>query len=329
MTEATDVQTILCPYCGHAQAGGRQCARCRGLFEPLSRQATQNSMGPWQVRDESNPFTPGCSFETLRALVARGRVRADSVVRGPTTHQFWRRADETPGLSHFFGQCHACRATAHADDRVCSHCGESFAAPTDRQSLGLSPARALGAPRQESPLSPVTQTAAPMRAAPAGAQHAFAGPVLPEFVPIPSRARARGSQSIGLVAAIVIVGLATVGGIFVIRQSWNPAAPAEPSPPPVAETQTTPPPAPVAQAETREDAPATDQGEASEAWRDRLSEAGKTAASGREADVRAALEAVRSILAGFPEDQAPIEVVAEASRLERRLDEIILRRFVW
>ena len=42
---------VVCPYCGHAQSaagvGAAQCAACKGLFDPLSRQATQNAMGPW------------------------------------------------------------------------------------------------------------------------------------------------------------------------------------------------------------------------------------------------------------------------------------------
>ena len=42
-----------------------KCEECGGLFEPLSRQATQISMGPWYIRDRNNPYRPGCSYEVL------------------------------------------------------------------------------------------------------------------------------------------------------------------------------------------------------------------------------------------------------------------------
>ena len=43
MSEASSgkEKLVLCPYCGHAQFGGDRCQACAGLFEPLSRRATQ------------------------------------------------------------------------------------------------------------------------------------------------------------------------------------------------------------------------------------------------------------------------------------------------
>ncbi len=134
---------IVCPYCGHAQRGGEGCESCGGLFEPLSRQATQNAMGAWFIREEEQPFRPGCSYSTLKKLAARGKIRADSIIRGPTTRQFWSFARDTPGVANLLGECHNCHGPAEPDEYMCRACGAVFVAPTDRQGLGLAPVRLL------------------------------------------------------------------------------------------------------------------------------------------------------------------------------------------
>lgn len=137
----------LCPYCGHLQAGTVQCEQCRGLFEPLSRQATQNSMGPWQVRDPMKPFAPGCSLDTIRQMIARGRITSSTIIRGPTTRQFWHFAIDVPGVAVLLGRCHACRASVATDDYMCRACGAVLSPTTDRQHLGLAAIQPLsGAP---------------------------------------------------------------------------------------------------------------------------------------------------------------------------------------
>jgi len=142
----SETQTqVICPYCGHSQGEATRCESCRGLFEPLSRQATQNAMGPWFIRDEAQPFRPGCSYETLVRLIERGRVTAETIVRGPTTHQFWTRTDHAPGLSHLMGRCHACGEAVGKGDVCCEFCGAMFAPEHQRQSLGLLPVRDLEA----------------------------------------------------------------------------------------------------------------------------------------------------------------------------------------
>jgi hypothetical protein len=133
----------LCPYCGHRSANAHQCEQCKGLFDPLSRQASQNAMGPWFIRDPSNPFRPGCSFDTLRRLIQRGRVTADTIVRGPATRQFWAPAGSVPGVANLLGFCHACRAPADPDDAACRRCGAPFAPTTDREFLGLAAVQLL------------------------------------------------------------------------------------------------------------------------------------------------------------------------------------------
>lgn len=139
-----------CPYCGERQAHGAvECRACGGLFEPLSRQATQNQMGPWFVRDESAPFVPGRSYATIRRMAQRGRITPETVLRGPSTRQFWMAAAETPGVAHLLGRCHSCKSRASAEEFSCSSCGAAFSVSEDRQSLGLAPVRLL--PGQAAP----------------------------------------------------------------------------------------------------------------------------------------------------------------------------------
>ena len=136
-------KAVLCPYCGHLSMNTGRCESCRGYFDPLSRQASQNSMGPWFIRDETNPRRPGCAYDTLCALVRRGKVGAETVLRGPTTRQFWTFARNTPGVAHLLGECHNCHAAAAADDRSCDACGAEFGHTDDRQHLGLAPVHLL------------------------------------------------------------------------------------------------------------------------------------------------------------------------------------------
>jgi hypothetical protein len=135
---------LICPYCGGTQpADAERCGACSGLFEPLSRQATHNAMGPWFIRDPDRPFQPGCSYETLVRLVQRGRVGPLTVVRGPTTRQFWTVAKRVQGISHLFGYCHECGALAGEADPDCHACGASFGPEADRDRLGLPEIRPL------------------------------------------------------------------------------------------------------------------------------------------------------------------------------------------
>lgn len=143
MSEAASDKKQLCPYCGGESTDPKQCAHCRGLFEPLSRQASQNAMGPWFVRDEANPFRPGCSYPTLRLLATRGKIGPMTVLRGPPTRQFWMHARNVPGVGHLFGECHACRAIVQRGDAQCGKCGASFLVDDDRQYLGLADVRLI------------------------------------------------------------------------------------------------------------------------------------------------------------------------------------------
>lgn len=133
----------ICPYCGARSRSLAACESCGGRFDPLSRQATQNAMGPWFVRIESQPFRPGCNYATLLHLIDRGTVRADTAVRGPTTKQFWMLARWCPGVAHRLGICHSCQAKTDPESRECPSCGVEFARLEDRQTLGLGDVRPL------------------------------------------------------------------------------------------------------------------------------------------------------------------------------------------
>jgi len=142
-------RAVVCPYCGKVSANTTKCDACSGRFDPLSRQATQNGMGPWQVRNELNPTLPGFSYDTLLNRIEQGKVTVNSVVRGPTTRQFWMLARRVPGVAHLLGFCHACQAKVDPEQYACTSCGAVFHVDRDRQHLGLGPARML--PGQGSP----------------------------------------------------------------------------------------------------------------------------------------------------------------------------------
>lgn len=115
-------------------------------------------MGPWFLRDPDNPFRPGCSYSTIKDMARRGRIKPDSVIRGPTTHQFWSVARRTPGVSHLVGLCYACQEEVETHDEICRFCGVSFEVEPDRQHLGLAPVHLL--PGQAPPEAIAESTAA-------------------------------------------------------------------------------------------------------------------------------------------------------------------------
>lgn len=146
---AAPPKAVLCPYCGDVSEDTNRCSHCRGLFEPLSRQASQNAMGPWCIRDPSHPFLPGCSFDMLRIMVKRERVTANTVIRGPSTRQFWMFAKRAPTVANLLGVCHNCQAAVRPEDAECPYCHADFRPDLDRQHLGLAEVRLL--PGQATP----------------------------------------------------------------------------------------------------------------------------------------------------------------------------------
>jgi len=100
-------------------------------------------MGPWSLRGPGRAFLPGFGYETLRRMIERGAILPESVIRGPTTRQFWELARRTPGVAHLLGFCHSCQSPARGEEAACRSCGAWFEMDTDRQHLGLSPVRLL------------------------------------------------------------------------------------------------------------------------------------------------------------------------------------------
>lgn len=131
---------ILCPYCGNTQNEPEdRCAACGGYFDSLSLKVTQEHMGPWFVRDRYNPFRPGMSYDVLKREIEKSRIKPTTIIKGPTTRQFWSVARNVPGVAHLVGYCHACGAHVKGNDDNCSECGEVFFAPKLRDNLGLAP----------------------------------------------------------------------------------------------------------------------------------------------------------------------------------------------
>ena len=130
-------QAILCPYCGHTQAMADSCEACGGQFDAVSRRGVQVNMGPWWVRDTRVPFRPGFSMQAMTRLIHAGKVTADSIIKGPSTQQFWRAARSTPGVAHLLGACHHCGHRVQATDAQCPQCSAKFELPPQHDDLGL------------------------------------------------------------------------------------------------------------------------------------------------------------------------------------------------
>jgi hypothetical protein len=137
-------------------------------------------MGPWFIRDEQHPFRPGCSYETILTMASRGKITAETILRGPSTSQFWYPAKRVPGVAHRLaggGVCHSCQHAVTTESE-CPRCGAVFHADPDRQFLGLMPVRALPGsmpvpePRQPSTPPPIPSNAKAFAAS--GAQPAQA-----------------------------------------------------------------------------------------------------------------------------------------------------------
>lgn len=228
--------SILCPYCGLIQPIAEQCERCRGLFEPLSRQATQNQMGPWQVRSEKHPFGPGCSYEKLKEMVAKGKVTRATVLRGPSTRQFWSLACNTPGVAVLLGECHNCHTSVETDEYLCRTCSAVLTCSTDRQYLGLGPVKMLpgdGAAHEvassatsrafERPAMPTATSAAVFRVESGAAAAPLPRAMVAAHGPsIAARRRARRQAEAvrATVAAVVVLAVivVTVAAVVVMRR---------------------------------------------------------------------------------------------------------------
>jgi hypothetical protein len=113
----------VCPFCGtQRETDVGPCLHCSLEDTPTTRSATRTKLGPWYVLQSRNPSAPGMNFATLMVLVQKGRVTARSVVRGPTTGQFWRHAAKVKGVSREFGLCWNCGGDVAKNARACPSC---------------------------------------------------------------------------------------------------------------------------------------------------------------------------------------------------------------
>ena len=240
-------RAVLCPYCGGRAVGGR-CGACGGLLDPLSVQATQNEMGPWFIHDDAHPHRPGCSYETLARLVERGRVTAETVMRGPTTRQFWSFARNVRGVSHLLGECYACHEPAGRDEYMCRSCGAVFEPVRDRQHFGAGAIRLL--PGQAPP-----EIVA--RSARAGREHATGRPTRAEAPrptePAPAlrfneaaltRARRQIQRSRRLVTLSIAVNVVLLASVLIVSLAPRLAGRAGRGAPPIPSGATPTEPAP-------------------------------------------------------------------------------------
>lgn len=126
----------VCPFCGTtAENAGVPCARCTMENSPLTRQATKARLGPWYVLQTRNPSAPGMKYSVLLSLVKKGQVTPRSIIRGPTTNQFWRFAARVKGLSRAFGICWGCGTDIEPTVDTCPHCQRSQLPPADPDQL--------------------------------------------------------------------------------------------------------------------------------------------------------------------------------------------------
>jgi hypothetical protein len=126
----------VCPFCGSINDGSSStCARCTMENTPAARKATKPRIGPWYVLQSRNPAAPGMKWETLLAFVRKGRVKPQSIVRGPTTHQLWRFAAHVKGLSREFGICYSCGGAIGRTINVCPQCNRLQEPPAHPDTL--------------------------------------------------------------------------------------------------------------------------------------------------------------------------------------------------
>lgn len=114
----------LCPFCGtvNERDAAVACSKCGMEDTPATRDATRARIGPWHVLQSRNPAAPGMKFSTLLSLIRKGQVTQRSIVRGPTTSQFWTVAARVKGLSREFGVCYQCSGQIESTANICPHC---------------------------------------------------------------------------------------------------------------------------------------------------------------------------------------------------------------
>jgi len=177
-----------CVFCG--QVIGRtegRCPQCKMSFSVAVRRAAREVMGDWFHLDPRNPTSRGVTFETLIKMIEKGRIRTDSIIRGPTTCQDWMYAAETPRLAKYLGLCPHCFAPAKPEDTYCTRCQLNMNTRLAEPRPGI-PADLVREPFHKAGYEMEKQlSAAAPQAAPAGAAVVAAGGGLAD-TPEPAKA---------------------------------------------------------------------------------------------------------------------------------------------
>lgn len=155
----------VCPFCGTLNdTPVGPCVKCTMQNTPQTRRVTRGRIGPWYVLQSRNPAAPGMKFDVLVGFIRKGQVTARSIVRGPTTHQFWRYAAHVKGLSREFGLCYSCGVDISTESNLCPHCGKLQEPPVNPDTLleGQTPlvSRSINT-RVAAMVSPIEVEAAP------------------------------------------------------------------------------------------------------------------------------------------------------------------------
>jgi hypothetical protein len=130
--DSADANGVVCPFCANTRSDSvGPCPRCTMEDTPATRRSTSERIGPWFVLQKRNPTAPGLRFSVLIMLARRGHVTQRSIVRGPTTQQFWRLASEVKGLSRVFGICWSCQGSVGQEAGKCVACGKPQDPPSD------------------------------------------------------------------------------------------------------------------------------------------------------------------------------------------------------
>ena len=298
-------------------------------------------MGPWFFHDDAVPFRPGCSYETLRKLIAKKRVTGETIIRGPGTNQFWVYARHAPGVAHLMGVCHNCGRQAGEDAFMCEHCGAAFPAFEDRQMLGLAPVRllpgqakpshvaasALNADPDESNYGPVAPTfaIAAVEAAASAASRPNPGETIDDETPATTsaisnrrdRRYGRMKMTVGFMAIVIIALLVAVAALLMQSGALGGAtattATSEPIPAPV---ETTPP-----------ADPAPTMAEAMQ-WSQRLAEADSLVATDDPDQMQAGLVILHDVQANAPSASIPEDLQARIDRLAEAIEAAKLRKYL-
>lgn len=152
-----------CVYCGRTiDRDCDRCPECKTSYSVAVRRASREIEGDWFYLEARNPSNRGVDLRTMLKLIDKGRLRPDSVIRGPATNQDWMYAAESPVISKHLGNCPHCFGAATADEEFCSTCGRSLDEMPGRLRPGLTsptaPARFAERERMEEELADALKT---------------------------------------------------------------------------------------------------------------------------------------------------------------------------